>query len=1332
MRLRPHHLSIALLTLVVLASLPLRSDGAGECCNVTTSTASMVNNPTAGDEVFFKLPNGPTNIMFLLDTSGSMDNFVQCTDDNGWGDLSNGSKCSWPTSAELATPSNGGMKVNGTCTFNAATSALAWMYLKDSTTGMAVTSASAPDLVDPGHGTVSVYGASALTDSPAWGTGCTGNGCLFKKTGYYFDGSWTQTGATDSGDCNLKSSATSTTVVRDRNNVTVGPDATACKTCLDSKGFYFYRYTYETLDSRGRVVYNTGQRVVFAGWWMNANPPKFMTARKAIKDIAWMDPIADANNLPNMYRARMGLSLLTPDSSSRRIVVPLGPGKTDSYPVNVSAMVKARQVILDALNRVWPTGVTVPALNSGSTPLAPALAQVGQYFTNGGRYTTLLGASYELTQFVESTAGIMKASWAGTTAQCSVCWGCQNSAVVILTDGSPNTEGDTPTAMRTYAEAAYANVCGAKASGYPNCRSPSLGAATYLPRVAAWLKDTDLRTDLAVSDPQSVTTSLIGFGIKSNFDASYPTLWKILTATAALGGGKAYDATTPKDLSDQLTQAVNDVVERSNSFSAPAASSLSTIHTAASEAFITRFKPNDTAAWEGHVFQGLLFDEFLNGCDPTKTPGSQTPVKCQGKTVQPNFNGNSDKDGFNICSDVFLVDQDCDEVVEDVKTGEFLKKGAVTKTSANLIWDAGEVLSNPAKTGYRSAVTGATNSRKIWTYVNGGKVSVEPANAATLAPFMSLTKEYCVNLWPSAKLCGGTTGVTCPTTATITAAQMTTCATAVINYVRGYDVFDADNDNCGGPGVKTGCTAGTDGEERDRKNDGRAEPVFWKLGDVFHSAPVLVKPPVVETTCATGYDNQCLATLWSPGEFSAKTPQTPIEKYDDVCKKGSDAYEAYRYDHRTRDQILLVGANDGMLHAFLAGQADKTSKADSDCNHTYDRGTGEELWAFVPPDLLPRLKDLPSSHQYMVDGSPMVRDVWVDGIGKSSADGKKQRDEFRTVAVVSERAGGSQFTALDITDPANPTFLWEFPPPCSDDQKYKGQSWAEFAPRPAPIGPVRIKGGGPDPLGRGFDERWVVMINGGYDPAMSQGAAVWMVDVWTGKAVWRFTNDDFKKNLGFGVGTSMFPVPGAVALADVGDTTQAQFDNDGFFDTASWGDLGGNQFVARFHENRHGRQHRPGEQLVRGPHLRGAAPLGRPAVRHRPLRAVPDGRARLRADREGAARLLRLGQPREDDAAEAGLRRGQPALLLQGGLLVHLHDHHRRLRRLRPDQRLHLHQRPAQQRGHHHQLRRHRGLRRVQLQDDAGLHLPGHDRRQLQRHRQLRRQRRVLHRVGGG
>jgi type IV pilus assembly protein PilY1 len=45
----------------------------------------------------------------------------------------------------------------------------------------------------------------------------------------------------------------------------------------------------------------------------------------------------------------------------------------------------------------------------------------------------------------------------------------------------------------------------------------------------------------------------------------------------------------------------------------------------------------------------------------------------------------------------------------------------------------------------------------------------------------------------------------------------------------------------------------------------------------------------------------------------------------------------------------------------------------------------------------------------------------------------------------------------------------------------------------------------------------------------------------------------------------MFPVPGGVALLDVGDPRMSLRDVDGYFDTATWGDMGGQLWVARFH-----------------------------------------------------------------------------------------------------------------------------------------------------------------------
>ena len=113
-------------------------------------------------------------------------------------------------------------------------------------------------------------------------------------------------------------------------------------------------------------------------------------------------------------------------------------------------------------------------------------------------------------------------------------------------------------------------------------------------------------------------------------------------------------------------------------------------------------------------------------------------------------------------------------------------------------------------------------------------------------------------------------------------------------------------------------------------------------------------------------------------------------------------YGAFASASASRRKMVYVASNSGMLHAF-------------------DATTGNEVWAFVPTAVLPRLykladKDYANKHEYFVDGSPTVQDAFVGG-------------EWRTVLVGSLGLGGRSYFALDITDPDNPKALWEFTHP---------------------------------------------------------------------------------------------------------------------------------------------------------------------------------------------------------------------------------------------------------------------------------------------------------------
>ncbi len=138
----------------------------------------------------------------------------------------------------------------------------------------------------------------------------------------------------------------------------------------------------------------------------------------------------------------------------------------------------------------------------------------------------------------------------------------------------------------------------------------------------------------------------------------------------------------------------------------------------------------------------------------------------------------------------------------------------------------------------------------------------------------------------------------------------------------------------------------------------------------------------------------------------ARYVKAPLQGYTDAN------YQTFKSEKSSRDGIVYVGANDGMLHAF-------------------DALTGVERWAFIPPSVLPNLYKLAdtnysSKHQFFVDGSPEVGDICPNTPTGSPAAAVCTKDEWKTILVGGLNLGGKAYYALDITDPGNPIFLWEF------------------------------------------------------------------------------------------------------------------------------------------------------------------------------------------------------------------------------------------------------------------------------------------------------------------
>lgn|GEM_PF-1760573 len=211
----------------------------------------------------------------------------------------------------------------------------------------------------------------------------------------------------------------------------------------------------------------------------------------------------------------------------------------------------------------------------------------------------------------------------------------------------------------------------------------------------------------------------------------------------------------------------------------------------------------------------------------------------------------------------------------------------------------------------------------------------------------------------------------------------------------------------------------------------------WSLGDIVYSTPVVVGQPSIGSVHPNIAGNCNCVCSDNPSSQCAK-----------------ECFYCYRQTQRTRKKVVYVGANDGMLHAFVVGVwwEDPNKEIDNDGDGRADEShwiyspeepatacdgssctgreeVGKELWAYVPGNLLGELRALarcdyghPSAcaHRTMVDLSPVAWDVFID----HDRDGQRA---WRTVLLGGERGGGDVYFAVDVTDPDKPKVLWEYP-----------------------------------------------------------------------------------------------------------------------------------------------------------------------------------------------------------------------------------------------------------------------------------------------------------------
>lgn len=138
-------------------------------------------------------------------------------------------------------------------------------------------------------------------------------------------------------------------------------------------------------------------------------------------------------------------------------------------------------------------------------------------------------------------------------------------------------------------------------------------------------------------------------------------------------------------------------------------------------------------------------------------------------------------------------------------------------------------------------------------------------------------------------------------------------------------------------------------------------------------------------------------------------------------------------------RMIFAGSNSGMLHAFRMGHIQnrgetlRPAELWDDDSLALRENIGREEWAFIPKNAMPYLRymaDPGYEHLYTVDLRPYIADtgdmiVLIGGMRLGGACGNGPISPPADTNPV----GLSAYFALDVTDPENPGFLWEFTDP---------------------------------------------------------------------------------------------------------------------------------------------------------------------------------------------------------------------------------------------------------------------------------------------------------------
>ncbi len=704
--------------------------------------------------------------------------------------------------------------------------------------------------------------------------------------------------------------------------------------------------------------------------------------------------------------------------------------------------------------------------------------------------------------------------WATTSTQVRCC----KTFVIIVTDGEPTQDTNIPAGIQDYAHGHHGVHCtgtdvssatapiNTTCNAHPATTAPYLigtnpnATATsgehktdyassgnhYLDDVAYWAHTNDLRPCTAAGgDGTIAVTNETGHCLQGLQNITVYTFFafgniagrELLMHTAQLGGFEDSNNNNVPDLVTEWDKVINATGAPGtdgipdNYFESSNVDDLQDRLMATITAILRKSSSGTaisvlatSASGEGSVYQAYFY---------TSTVGQfGTNVRWTGYAQSlfidhlGNLREDTDQDGKLVYQNDYIVKTRYDNNTLSLTYGTVLVDKYVDANA-----DGTQDSTTPAVSGL------ALNSiRPVW---EGGKQLANSASTArNLLTWVDSDNNGLVGAGEQMQFSTTNSGTLGPY---LRAGATPYTADNIINFIRGDEI----------PGLRTRMV---------EVPLGSGTYKVWKLGDPINSTPTIVA--------------------------------APRSNYDLIY--GDATYTDFYTRWQNRREVIYVGANDGMLHAFNGGYY---NKSDDPCTTTVTehgyftkmyfaptapcpkvdsgRALGDELWGFIPYQLLPQLQWLTRAdytHVYYVDLKPTVTDVRIftpdadhpNGWGTVLIGGFRMGGSCANCALgtgappMTVNIGGtnrnfySAYFVLDITNPeVDPKLLWSF----SDD----GLGLTTSLPAVVRVSPTA------DAKTDNTNAKWMVLFGSGPNgysadlpPAPVQTATLYAVDLKVG------------------------------------------------------------------------------------------------------------------------------------------------------------------------------------------------------------------------------------------